>query len=174
MKKLVFAILLIVAAVVFVSCGKDNKDDRDEYLKYEHQVSIPIEISPTSPEPTITPTIEITADDIMNSYHREENVIETQIEVVVAMAYDEPYKGKPLGYLVGEDFITEDFYWAYHSSRVGFKLSCTKGLFQTDEKGIIHPIEVQDSDGIIWVEDSAVVFSLVPHPEAYDMTDWGS
>lgn len=172
MKKTTFAIFVIVIAVVAISCGKKDKD-RDEYLKYEHQVKVPIEEPSSTPMPTTTPTLEITTDQIMNSFHREENVIETRIEVIVGMAYDEPYDGKPLGYLVGEDFTTEDFYWADHNNRVGFKLSSTKGLFEADDRGIIHPIEVNDSDGIIWIDDSSVIFSLVPHPEAYDMSDWG-
>lgn len=171
MKKII--IFIAVVAFCLAGCGKKDDKDRDEYLKYEHQVKTPIEEPSSTPMPTTTPTLEITTDQIMNSFHREENVIEIRIEIVVATAYDEPYSGKPLGYLVGEDFTTEDFYWADHSNRVGFNLSSAKGLFKADERGIIRPIEVEDSDGIIWIDDGSVVFSLVPHPEAYDMSDWG-
>ena len=174
MKKIYVLAVVLFVVFMFVGCGKEDKN-RDEYLKYEHQVSIPVEQSPTSePTATPTPTLEISTEDIMNSFHREENVIEVQIQISCAKAYDKPYKGDVLGYLVGEDFITPDFYWADHNGRIGFNVSCVRGLYQADDKGIIHPIEYYDEDGVIWVDDGDALFSLVPHPEEYDMTDWGS
>ena len=168
-----FLVIFVCTVLFLTACGKDDKN-REEYEDIDHYREPTTTVEITTPNPTATPTMYISDDDIMNSFHREENIIEVEIDVVCAVAYSDPYSGKPLGYLVGECFTTEDFYWADHNNRVGFNLSCTKGLYETDENGVIHPVHVEDSDGIIWVRDNDAFFSLVPHPENYDGTDWGS
>lgn len=176
MRKFYFISVVILAIFCFAACGK--KKNRSEYEGIDHykeptKVDIVTPTPTCTATPTTTPTIHITNDDIMNSYHREENIIEVEISIVCAIAYSEPYSGKALGYLVGEDFITSNFYWADHNNRVGFDVSCIKGLYEADDRGIIHPVEFVDSDGVIWVHDGDAVFNLVPHPENYDSVDWG-
>ena len=174
MKKIVLSILSMVLILSLAACGKDDKN-RSDYESLDHclQATTTIEVPTPTKAATPTPTAYFADDQIMNSFHREENIIEVEVDVVCGVAYSEPYSGKALGYLVGENFVTEDFYWADHSNMVGFKMSCVKGFYEADEKGIIHPVEVDDSDGIIWVSDHSAVFNLVPHPENYDGVDWG-
>ena len=178
-----FLVIFVCTVLFLTACGKDDKN-RDDYENVDHTKVVEVDLPPTTSTPTkavevdlppATPTVDISTEGIMNSYHRDENVLEVEFDIVCAIAYDDPYSGKPLGYLVNEKFTTTDFFWADHDSKVGFSISCIKNLYMTDDAGIIHPIELpDDADGVIWVRDGDAIFNLVPHPENYDGTDWGS
>ena len=186
MKKIKVAFLIMVS---LVACGKKKEDNRSDYENTEHIVrpiesndpifrpvepNEPIEnvFEPTTPDPftdTPTPTLYISTEDIMNSFHREENIIEVEFEIVVSRVYDKPYSGKQIGYLVNETFRTENLYWSDHNNMVGFDISCVKHFYEPDERSIIHPIEnVTDDDGVVWVYDNDAIFTIVPHPENYN------
>ena len=173
MKKFLF-VIAILSICFLTACGKKN---RKEYEGIDHikQVTVIPTSTPTSTPTTSTPTpttFEISNDDIMASYHRDENVAEVEFNIVCCTVYDKPFNGKALGYLVNETFTTENLYWADHNNMVGFDAELVR-FFKTDERDIIYPVEIEDEDGVVWVYDNDTTFSLVPHPENYDFSDWG-
>ena len=179
MRKYTFMFIAMLVVICLTACGKKDKN-RSDYDNVDHMQSVetstpepPTATSTPTPAATATPTIYISNDDMMNSYHREDNVIEVEIEILFCRVYDKPYSGRVLGYVVNEDFITGDFYWADHNNMVGFNMSCVKRFYEPDDQGIIRPVEVDDADGVVWVYDNDAVFSIVPHPENYDSVDWG-
>ena len=172
MKKLfVVLILVLVTVLVIVSCGKKDKN-RDDYDRIDHVLS-----NTQAPRPTNSPTpteYVPTTEDIMNSYSKE-NVHEATVEIRIAKVYDKPYQGKVIGYLVNENFVTENLYRSDHNSMYGFNISDTSGHFYETYGDGVYEIRTGDLSklDIVWVYDSDCVVGLVFHPEDYDFSNWG-
>ena len=168
MKKVIILTIFVLFVFGLAGCGKKNS--KEDYENCEHVVSVPlndpsqgIKIEPVGDDYTIT------KEDIMGAYHKEE-VHEVQVTISVCKVYDKPYGGKAIGYLVNEDFKTEELYRADLASMYGFAYGETSGhLYETAGDGL-YAVKDGDfsSDTLLWVSDDSVAVSLVFHPEDYD------
>ena len=113
---------------------------------------------------------EIRMADVFNSYTVEE--YEVNVKVRYSAAYDKPYGGKVIGYVIAEDYDTDRLLWANYSDKIGLYVADLTGVY-TGENGI-HNAVVPDTD-IVWIDEdgAGVTLGIIPHPEYYDNVDFG-
>ena len=111
---------------------------------------------------------EITDEMIFNSYSQSE--YEVNVRVRYAAAYDKPYNGKLIGYVIGEDYDTKQLLNANYSDRIGLFVKDLNGIY-TGENGI-HSAVTPEVE-IVWIDDDDATLGIVPHPEYYDNVDFG-
>lgn len=112
---------------------------------------------------------EIRMEDVFNSYTQDE--YEVHVKVRYAAAYDKPYGGKILGYVIAEDYETDRLLHANYTDRIGLYVEDLTDLY-TGNNGI-HEIVSSDVD-VVWIKDIDAELGIVPNPERYSDVDFGS
>lgn len=112
---------------------------------------------------------EIRMEDVFNSYTQDE--YEVRVKVRYAAAYDKPYGGKILGYVIAEDYQTDRLLHANYTDRIGLYVEELTDLYSGNNG--IHELVSTDLD-VVWIKDIDAELGIVPNPERYSDVDFGS